>query len=263
MSASLQAEEITARVNGKTLLADVSLNLQAGEVHAVLGANGAGKSTLLRAMAGELRPDAGQVLINGLAICQLAALQRARLRAVLPQTDGLRFAYTVDEVVRLGRYPWPSTGEQGERQTLDECLAAADVLHLRRRLYPTLSGGERRRVQLARVLAQLRGDTKVPRYLLLDEPTASLDIEHQHRCLHLAQSLASQGIGVLVVLHDLNLAARYASRYTLLHDGQVIAQGDAESALTATALMDTFGKKLRFSAHNEDGVLQFRIQFRG
>jgi iron complex transport system ATP-binding protein len=152
----------------------------------------------------------------------------------------LRFAFTVEEVVALGRLPCAKHSPQREAQILREALSAAGVAHLPGRIYPTLSGGERARVQLARVLAQL-WDGGAARYLLLDEPTANLDLAHQHACLKAARSFATGGVGVLVVLHDPNLAMTYADDVSLLRSGALLACGDPVATLTSASLEALYG----------------------
>lgn len=246
---SLNARETTYSVDGRRLLDSVSLELQPGQVHAVLGRNGAGKSTLLRLLAGELRPQSGQIELNGRPLEAWTPRQRARQRAVLPQSDSLRFGFTVEQVVALGRFPCPQHRPELERQLVLDALRLAGVESLAPRRYPSLSGGERARVQFARVLAQVwqplpaeEPETGgLPRYLLLDEPTASLDLAHQHACLAQARRFAAGGAGVLAVLHDPNLALRYADTVSVLENGRLIGQGPTPEVLTRGLLERTYG----------------------
>ena len=243
---SLAAAQTGYAVEGRRLLDQVSLELQPGEFHALLGRNGAGKSTLLRILAGELRPDQGQVSLNGRPLRDWTPLQRARLRAVLPQQEALRFGFTAAQVVALGRYASPQHGPAREQQIVQEALQLAGVAALAERKYPSLSGGERARVQLARVMAQVWEAPQEPelaggRYLLLDEPTASLDLAHQHGCLLQARCFAASRVGVLAVLHDPNLALRYADRCTVLDGGRVVGQGATREVLTAGLLERAYG----------------------
>jgi iron complex transport system ATP-binding protein len=219
----------------------VSLELRPGRVHALLGPNGAGKSTLLRLLAGELAPDAGAIELNGRPLPAWTAAERARQRAVLPQAHVLGFGFTAAQVVDLGRLPCPRHGADAEARIVAAALGLAGVAHLADRRYPTLSGGERARVQLARVMAQVWEPLDGPlhgtaRFLLLDEPTASLDLAHQHDCLRAVRALADRGLGVLVILHDPNLALRYADDVTLLRDGRVLASGAPADAITEETL---------------------------
>ena len=224
-------------------LGPIDLVLQPGEVVAVVGPNGAGKSTLLSALAGEFRLAAGDVLLEGLPLDRWPARERARRLAVLPQESSLGFGFTALEVALLGRSP--HTGRGSEDADLEAALAALDATdtrHLASRSYPTLSGGEKQRVQLARVLAQLSEPLEQGhRYLLLDEPTSSLDLAHQHLVLEAAGRFAREGGAVLAVLHDLNLAARHAHRMVLLAGGRPVEEGPPARVLRPDLIAETFG----------------------
>jgi iron complex transport system ATP-binding protein len=241
---SLSAVDVSYEAGGRRLLDQVSLQITPGRVHAVLGPNGAGKSTLLKLLAGDMRAVSGSVTLEGRAIAEWSALERARRRAVLPQSETLGFDFTVRQVVALGRMPCRQHAPAQEQALITTTLEAADALHLETRLYPTLSGGERQRVQLARVLAQVSEPADHERYLLLDEPTASLDLAHQHLCLRLARKFAAEDVGVLVILHDPNLALSYADDITLLCCGKTIAQGQPEQVLTRYHLELVYGVKI-------------------
>ena len=246
---SLEAHAVSLRRGGRFLLDRVSLELRPGELHAVLGANGAGKSSLLRVLAGEWTPHVGDVRLNGRPMRDWTLPERARQRAVLPQDDELRFGFTAEEVVGLGRLAVAGSRPADDATAVRVALVETGTLHLATRDHTTLSGGERQRVQLARVLAQLTADGAADlhgRYLLLDEPTAALDLAHQHAFLSLARARAARGAGVLVVLHDINLAAQYADRISLLGEGRLIAQGGVAEVLTAEHLRNAFGSSLRF-----------------
>ncbi|PTU31943.1 heme ABC transporter ATP-binding protein [Stenotrophobium rhamnosiphilum] len=241
---SLRAVDVSSRIGTRTLLNQVSVNVEPGRVHAVLGPNGAGKSTLLKLLSGEQRATSGQVLLEDRDIKAWPAMERARRRAVLPQSESLSFDFTVRQVVSLGRMPCQLQTPTREREIISAALEATGVLNFDERLYPTLSGGERMRVQLARVLAQIWESADHPRYLLLDEPTASLDLAHQHSCLRLARRFAAEGTGVLLVLHDPNLALTYADDVTLLCCGQIVAQGSPAQVLTQKHLEHVYGVKI-------------------
>ncbi len=239
---SLQAQDLGYRAGARWLLRQVSLTAAAGRVHAVLGPNGAGKSTLLRLLSAELRPTTGTIHCAGRALDDWSAPQLARLRSVLPQRDHLSFGFRVEDVVQLGRLPCLRHAPARERQIVDAAMATAGVSQLHARRYPTLSGGERTRVQLARVLAQIWEPVELgPRMLLLDEPTANLDLAHQHHCLRVARDMARQGVAVIVVLHDPNLVLAYADEVTLLSGGAMLAQGVPTEVLSAERLTRTYG----------------------
>ena len=246
---SLELCDIDVRMGRKPLLRRVSFTLRPGEVVAVLGPNGAGKSSVLKVMAGEHRIDRGALYLNGRDYRRWKPGQIAQVVGVLPQQSLLMFPFSVTEVVGLGRIPHRS-GRVRDAEIVQQAMARVDVAPLARALYPTLSGGEKQRVQLARVLAQIWEPTGLgPRYLLLDEPTSALDIAHQHQTLKLARSLAGEAIGVLAVLHDFNLAARYADRIVLMHHGNVVAQGRVEEILTPATLRPVFNVDVDVISH--------------
>ncbi|MCA6096202.1 heme ABC transporter ATP-binding protein [Streptomyces sp. SCA3-4] len=219
-SALAEARSLHVRLGGRAVLAGVDLTVRAGEVVALVGPNGAGKSTLLAALAGDLPAESGEVRVDGLPAGAWSAGELALRRAVLPQTAGLSFPFTVGEVVRMGRAPWAGTAaEEEDDAAVREAMAAADVAGFGPRPFAALSGGERARVALARVLAQRTA------LLLLDEPTAALDLRHQEVVLRICRERAAAGDAVVVVLHDLGLAGAYADRVALLHDGRIAADG--------------------------------------
>lgn len=255
----LTATGLGVRRGGRWLLDGIDCALRSGRFTAVLGPNGAGKSTLLRALAGEFPPDRGQVRWCGRALCQLRPGALARCRAVVPQESPLHFPFTALEVVQLGRIPHPGGGDS----TFDRSLACA-ALHrvglasLAARLYPTLSGGEKQRVHLARALVQLHGPDAGPRSLLLDEPTASLDLAHQHAVLQLLRELAhDRGWAVLAVLHDLNLALAYADEAIVLADGRVAARGALPATLSPELVARLYGVRVQIVTHTASARPQF------
>ena len=243
-AAALRAEGIEVQAGRDRLLDRVNLALQPGEVGAVLGPNGAGKSTLLSVLCGLRTPDSGQVRLGGQLLGHLTPGQQALERAVLPQDTATAFDFTVQDVVNLGRYPHRLQPARDEATIAQAAMALTEVGHLARRNVNSLSGGERARAQLARVLAQIwhpRPDGR-SRWLLLDEPTAALDLRHQHGTLATVRRWArEQGVGVLAVLHDLNLALRYADRVWVLHHGQLQASGSPAQVLTPTLLQQVWG----------------------
>jgi len=242
------ARGIRAGYHDRVVLRGVDLTAQAGEVVALIGPNGAGKSTLLRVLAGLLRPDAGTVTIDGTDVTTLDRRSIARHVAVVPQVFETLFPFTVREIVALGR-----TSRLGPLGTLgaDDARAVARALdeigatELAERRIDRVSGGERQRAVLAMALAQEAG------VLLLDEPTAHLDPTHQRGTLERVATLArARGLAVVAVLHDLNLAAAFASRVVLLADGAVVRDGDPRQVITAELVSAVFGPGLRVVAHD-------------
>lgn len=222
----LHVQNATVRAAGRAILDDVSLRVGAGELVAVVGPNGAGKSTLLGVMAGDISPAHGSVTLDGIDLAAWRPLELARRRAVLPQEHRLAFGFQAEEVVRMGRAPWARTErEDADDQVVAESMGRTDVGHLAERVFPSLSGGEKARTSFARILAQ---DTEL---LLLDEPTAALDLRHQDQVLAESRRLATAGRAVAAIVHDLSVAAAYADRICVLAAGALVADGTPEEVL--------------------------------
>jgi iron complex transport system ATP-binding protein len=245
----LRAEDLRIERGGKLVLSDINLSLQPGEMLGVLGPNGAGKSTLLGALCGELKT--GQVWLDDKLLERWSPAQRAQRLAVLPQSSTLGFAFKVQDVVAMGRLPHNS-GQQRDADIIQAALDAADASHLVDRSYLALSGGERQRVHLARVLAQV-WPGEAGQSLLLDEPTSMLDPLHQHTTLEAVRQFANRGGAVMVILHDLNLAARYCDRLLLLESGSSVAFGSPQTVLVPDTLRAVFGLEVLVQSHPERG----------
>ncbi|MDR2321581.1 MAG: heme ABC transporter ATP-binding protein [Microbacterium sp.] len=244
--AELRAVQVAR--GGRALLDGVDLTLHAGEVLAVLGPNGAGKSTLLGVLAGDLHPDSGEVLIDDRPLSDWRVGDLSRRRGVLLQENSTAFPFVVHEVVRMGRAPWRRTPRSEEDdEAVSEAISAADIGPLAERAVPTLSGGERARTAFARVIAGRTG------MLLLDEPTAALDLGHQEALLSLARAHARSGDAVLVILHDLNLAAAFADRVLLLQEGRVAACGTPAEVLTETTVSTVYRTPVEVIPHPVTG----------
>ena len=242
----LQAVDLSCARGGTTILSNINFELHSGEVLVVLGTNGAGKSTLLGTLAGEFSPSAGQVRLAGRSLSDWPLTELATRLAVLPQASSLAFAFTAEEVVAMSRMPH-DTGLQRDQRIVSEAMRAADVTHLARRSYLKLSGGERQRVHLARVMAQIWETGQA--CLIMDEPTASLALAHQQMILEQARRIAAGGGAVLVVLHDLNLAARYADRILLLDRGALVALGTPWEVLQAERIAEVFAVAVQVTRH--------------
>ncbi|MFI9533766.1 heme ABC transporter ATP-binding protein [Nocardia fusca] len=233
----------------RRVLDDVDFEVAAGEVVALVGPNGAGKSTLLAVLAGELDPGRGSVELDGRPLDRWTPIDMARRRAVLPQSHTVGFPFSAAEVVAMGRAPWQRTPQAGrDDEVIAAAMAATDSTHLAGRSFPSLSGGERARVALARVLAQ---DTAT---LLLDEPTAALDLGHQEAVLALAADRAATGAAVVVVLHDLASAAAYADRVAVLDNGRVAAAGPPRDVLTGELLSRVYRYPVEVLDHPGTGA---------
>ncbi|MEU4047200.1 heme ABC transporter ATP-binding protein [Streptomyces antibioticus] len=243
-----EADGVWVRLGGREVLRGVDVRVRAGEVLALVGPNGAGKSTLLAALAADLPASSGTVRIHGRPAGGWSAPELALRRAVLPQAAVLSFPFTVADVVRMGRAPHDSSPAEDEA-VIAEAMAATEVTDFAARPFSALSGGERARVALARVLAQ-----RAP-LLLLDEPTAALDLKHQELVLRLCRERAREGDAVVVVLHDLGLAAAYAHRVAVLHEGRVAADGPPAEVFTGRLLSEVYDQPVEVLPHPRTGAL--------
>ena len=238
------------------LLDNINFELNAGEIITIIGPNGAGKSTLLKAIAGDL-DFANWQYTGKLSMPLIAnindAKTRARQLAVLPQFSLLNFPYRVSEVVGLSRTPH-QTGRSRDLEIIDAALELMDIGFLKNHLYTKLSGGEKQRVQLARVLAQIwEPINEQPRLLLLDEPTTALDLGHQRDLMRAVKKISTQGVGVLMVLHDINLAARYADRILALLCSQQVAFDIPTKVITTDRVKRLFNIDAKILAHPDNG----------
>ncbi|MDP5064479.1 MAG: heme ABC transporter ATP-binding protein [Haliea sp.] len=245
----LQLQNVDASPWGDPVLTDINLEMIPGEVIGLIGPNGAGKSSLLRLLAGDFAPTSGNLLFADKPLQAWPRQALAQKLAFLPQLSLLNFPYTVEEVVLLGRTPH-ATGARADHDIMREVLRATDTLSLRNRLYTQLSGGERQRVQLARVLAQLWGGHDMSgALLLLDEPTAALDLAHQQQLATVIADIAARGCAVLLVVHDVNLAASVSHRLLVLDRGQAIASGTPHAVLTPALFRALFHAEVLVQPH--------------
>lgn len=246
----LRVESVNYEVNKRHLLKDVTFNMHSGEMVAVLGANGAGKSTLMRLLCGEKQVSSGVIALHGKELCHYTKKELAGKRAMLNQHNTVTMAFSVQEVVMMGRY-----GQYGSRPLPKDLLAVKEsieicgISHLAERSMLTLSGGEQQRVHLARVLAQLWNTRNG--LLLMDEPISNMDIQYQHQTLAIMAALAKKGFMVITVLHDLNLAAQYASRVLILKNGRKWWDGRPIEVLTQTHIYNAFNINARVQTDPE------------
>jgi iron complex transport system ATP-binding protein len=241
----LTGSNITFRVGSKVLISDMSASFAPGKLHLLVGPNGAGKSTLVKVLARLLRPHTGTVEYEGADVARASEAELAKKRAVLSQAIEIAFPLTVREVVMMGRYPHFS-GRPGptDERIVDEVMQHFDVEEFKQRYYQTLSGGERQRVNFARVLAQLWRDDSIDscRYLFLDEPLTFLDIRHQIDFMKRIRKFTDDADVVTVgVVHDLNLAARFADQILMLSGGRIVAAGTPSEVLTTERIGRVFG----------------------
>lgn len=225
----------------REILSGISMDVQAGELVALVGPNGAGKSTLIKAMLGLVECETGAVMLDGAPVTRLSARERARQMAYLPQDRAVAWSITGGDLAALGRFAWGGAAYDrlaaADREMVDSALEQAGALSLKHRLIHELSGGEQARLHLARLLA-----SRAP-VLFADEPIAALDPRHQLEAMKVLRSQADKGGSVICALHDLNLARRHADRIAVLHQGRLHAFAAPETALTERVLAEVFGVK--------------------
>jgi iron complex transport system ATP-binding protein len=255
---SLEAVQVSYRYGDRAVLRDVSLGVKRGTMLALAGPNGSGKTTLLRVMLGARRPADGEVRIHGTSVRAIPPRDRARLIAVVPQNVNPALAFHVEELVAMGRTPYarafaPRSSE--DRRALAKALSATEIESIAGRRFSELSGGEQQRVVLAMALAQ---DTP---FLLLDEPTVHLDLHHQHDLLELLRRLCGErDLGILAVMHDLNLASLYFDRLAVLHRGRMVAEGVPGEVMVKPEVLRVFRAPLVVVSHPQMGVPQVLLQ---
>ena len=239
----IAVRDITATAGAKTLLEGINAEFLPGKMNLIVGPNGAGKSSLIKILCKQLKPQTGSVSFDGVDAAGISLESFAKFRAVLSQNIDMAFPLTVEEVVMMGRYPH-FVGKPGPHdiQAVKEAMALFDVIDFRDRNYLTLSGGERQRVHFARVMSQIwYPEEGKSRYLLLDEPLTFLDVHYQFAFMHQLRQLLSQSSLVIVgVVHDLNLASRFADHILLLHQGKVLSAGAPSSVLTTEHVKQAF-----------------------
>lgn len=246
-AAPMSLQAATVRRGRQDVLHSVDLDIRPGELLAIVGPNGAGKSTVLAALSGDLPLVNGHVLLNGRPLTDWRPADLARHRAVLLQHNVVAFGFTATEIVRMGRAPWDDSTPVEDEAVVLQAMRDTDTMHLAQRPVTSLSGGEQARVALARTLAQ---QTPV---LLLDEPTAALDLRHAETILVLLAAHAEAGRSVVAVLHDLDLAAAHAHRVALIANGTLLADGPPEEVLTSELLSHTYGHPVEVIAHPRTG----------
>ncbi len=244
----LEAEGVAVTLGGTRIIEQVDFSVRAGEIVSIIGPNGAGKSTLLGALAGD-HPYEGSIRLGGREVGQWRNRELALRRAVLRQSNAISFPFNVLDVVKMGRAPWRSiTPVEVDDRIIAEELLRSDTFRFAERTFTSLSGGERARVSLARAMTQRVG------LLLLDEPTAALDINYQEQVLAIARRYARQGNAVVIVLHDLAAAAAYSDRVIMIAEGGMRAHGDPIEVMTSELLSDVYRHPVRV-AHEADGSL--------
>lgn len=240
----IEVENVHFGVRNKSLLEAISFKVKPGEFWAVVGANGAGKSTLMKLLSKEIIPTQGKISFHEKDLKKYSLKELAQKRAVLAQQNVIMLAFTVHDIVLMGRYPfYDAKPSQRDLSIVNHCLQKVGILHFKDRLYPTLSGGEQQRVQLARTLAQIWEVRQG--FILLDEPTAGMDLLHQYETFQLAREMSQKGFGVIAVVHDLNFALQYADQVLMLKKGKMFAIGAANEVLTGENIRTAFGVSVR------------------
>ncbi|MEL0622440.1 ATP-binding cassette domain-containing protein [Marinomonas arenicola] len=243
----IESKELGFSVDGRALLTDVSMTFEPGKIYALVGHNGSGKSTLLKLLAQQQQPTHGHILLNDQAIESWPHKKFAQQVAYLPQQTPATDSLSGRDLVGFGRYPWHGLLgrlNHQDQQYIDDAMALTDTKDYADRLVDTLSGGERQRLWLAMLLAQRT------RYLLLDEPLSALDVAHQVDMLNLIKKLSQElNLGVIIVIHDINMAARFCDHIVALHSGKMIASGSVESLFTSQKLEDIYGINMLIMDH--------------
>jgi iron complex transport system ATP-binding protein len=242
LTAILSARQATYSLRRRPLVDAVSLDVEPGRMTVLIGPNGAGKSTLIRLMSGELRPTSGMIFCEDEDLVRISPERLALRRTVMTQAIQVSAPFRTHEIVRLGIDGIGRVSPRERARIVEQCLTAADALPLVSQAYATLSGGEQRRVQFARALAQIEAARTVHdrQALLLDEPVANLDLPHQLALLDAASAVARRGVAVLAVLHDFNLASRYADVVALMNKGAIVACGASDSVQRSDLLSEVF-----------------------
>jgi len=231
---SLNLESVSLKLDNRQILKDVSLEINEGEIVSVIGPNGAGKSTLLNVLTGDINPDSGEISYDNKQLKQISIQERAFTRSVMSQMQTLVFNFNVKDVIEMG---WLQRGNSdfsnNFSMAFENVTKECNVHNLIHRKFNSLSGGEQRRVHFARTLLQLwrPSESNDPRYLLLDEPTANLDLSSEMLLMNILKKRASLNVGILVILHDLNLASHFADKIAIIKDGEIMAFGEPEKIM--------------------------------
>lgn len=253
----MRANQISVEApNGKVLIQNISIEVEPGQLKAIIGKNGAGKSTLLKAMTQDINAISGTCTLDDTDIQQYRLEELAQKRSIVSQQVSLEFSFSVRQVVLIGRSPYMSFFETDtDDKIATEALKKVDALHLIDRSYLTLSGGEKQRVQFARAIAQIWDlmEAGEPSYLLLDEPLSSLDISHQHEMMTVLKELSKKNVGILIIIHDLNLAAQYSDKVHVLKDGETVIEGDPALVFTEKIISEAFDYPVNILKHPNGG----------
>ncbi len=245
---TIKSESMSLEIDGGEIVNDINIEVFPGKVLALIGPNGAGKSTILKLLSGDVKPTSGVVKYNDIDISNIPFVDRAHIRGVMSQSQTIAFDFSVLEIIEMGWLHsdhdyYTSFYPDVLKQIIEDC----ELQHLADRKFNTLSGGEQKRVHFARVLLQLwipKGDIH-PRFMLLDEPLANLDIYHELKMLEIIKKRLSKNIGVLLILHDLNTASKFADNIVLMKNGTIVKNGSTIEVLTESILSETYETKIK------------------
>ena len=241
---SIKAKSIFWEVDNKRIIKDISLEINLGEVVSIIGPNGAGKSSFLNVLSGDIKPTSGSVSFDEINLKDISIQERSFMRSVMSQSQQIVYDFSVKEIIEMGWLDRGIASYSGNfKEAVMKVASECSVHDLLEQKFNTLSGGEQRRVHFARTLIQLwrPSNSHDPRYMFLDEPTANLDILHEQNLMKLVRSKAMEGIGILLILHDLNLAAKYSDKLVIFKNGSLIKSGSPEEVLQSKVLTEVYG----------------------
>lgn len=241
---SIKAKSIFWEVDNKRIIKDISLEINLGEVVSIIGPNGAGKSSFLNVLSGDIKPTSGSVSFDEINLKDISIQERSFMRSVMSQSQQIVYDFSVKEIIEMGWLDRGIASYSGNfKEAVMKVASECSVHDLLEQKFNTLSGGEQRRVHFARTLIQLwrPSNSRDPRYMFLDEPTANLDILHEQNLMKLVRSKAMEGIGILLILHDLNLAAKYSDKLVIFKNGSLIKSGSPEEVLQSKVLTEVYG----------------------
>ena len=255
---SIEVNNLSWEIEGKSIISNISLRIDEGEILTVIGPNGAGKSSFMKLLSGDIETYFGEIYFNGVLLNDISIQERSFIRSVMSQSQEIVYDYSVKEIIEMG---WLNRGLSNYSKDFDEAIQKIAIEcsvenHLEQR-FNTLSGGEKRRVHFARTLIQLwrPSGSLEPRYMFLDEPTANLDILHEQKMMKLIEKKKNEGIGVLLILHDLNLAAKYSNRIAIFSNGELVVIGKPKTVLTDKTLSSIYGLEMKIDKN------PFRINY--
>jgi iron complex transport system ATP-binding protein len=259
----IELKHVSYHIQSSAILKDISLSFATHKFNVVLGPNGAGKTTLLKIAAGALDPSSGEVKLENEKIKSYSGKALARRRAVLSQQYEIAFPLSVYEVVMMGRYPhFADKASAQDKDIIHQALHTVGMTHKSKQNYQTLSGGEKQKIQMARVLAQIwnKADDQDHKYLFLDEPTTNLDIRYQLQLLELAQSLLNHNTTVIAILHDLNLSFQYGDNFFFLHEGHLASHTDQKHTISKELIEKIYDVKVeKWTSPSLNEYWQFQI----